>query len=307
MKVLGTFANLIKGSKKFRRAVLIRARIPIVRFWHRTNNFEGDISLENIFAPANTRLLRTYVDIDPRVKILGLFLKTVMKMCDLNDAANGGLSSYGFSVLLIHYLQQVTPPVLPVLQEICSECDDALVTGNDYTIFFRDVPNLDKVWPAIGQNTMSVSELWTGFLNYYQNFNFEGQIVSIRQSEPATRVKTDKVANKGCFDIEDPFDTTGRSVAKMVSRDTSNYILKIFSFMADANYTRILEDLRRGYFRWRNGQKAALFSHHPRGMPVMDVEEVAMKKSGRPGSNKHWQLFRDNSDQHSQVCILVLR
>ena len=34
------------------------------------------------------------------------------------DASSGSLSSYAYIILLLHYLQQVTPPVIPVLQQV---------------------------------------------------------------------------------------------------------------------------------------------------------------------------------------------
>ena len=34
------------------------------------------------------------------------------------DASTGSLSSYAYILLLLHYLQQVKPPVIPVLQQV---------------------------------------------------------------------------------------------------------------------------------------------------------------------------------------------
>ena len=34
------------------------------------------------------------------------------------DASSGSLSSYAYIILLLHYLQQVKPPVIPVLQQV---------------------------------------------------------------------------------------------------------------------------------------------------------------------------------------------
>ena len=34
------------------------------------------------------------------------------------DASSGSLSSYAYILLLLHYLQQVKPPVIPVLQQV---------------------------------------------------------------------------------------------------------------------------------------------------------------------------------------------
>lgn len=66
----------------------------------------------------NTRMLRTYASIDPRVKTLGYVVKEFAKRCDIGDASRGSLSSYAYILMLIYYLQQVQPPVVPVLQEI---------------------------------------------------------------------------------------------------------------------------------------------------------------------------------------------
>ena len=63
-------------------------------------------------------MLRTYASIDPRVRTLGYVVKEFAKRCDIGDASRGSLSSYAYILMLIYYLQQVQPPVVPVLQEI---------------------------------------------------------------------------------------------------------------------------------------------------------------------------------------------
>jgi DNA polymerase sigma len=42
----------------------------------------------------------------------------VLQVCDMGDASRGSLSSYGYSLMMLHYLQQCRPPVIPVLQEV---------------------------------------------------------------------------------------------------------------------------------------------------------------------------------------------
>ena len=39
-------------------------------------------------------------------------------MCDIGDASKGSLSSYAYILMLLHYLQQCNPPVIPVLQAL---------------------------------------------------------------------------------------------------------------------------------------------------------------------------------------------
>lgn len=41
-----------------------------------------------------------------------------LQTCDMCDAAAGSVSSYAYVLMLLHYLQIVTPPVIPVLQQV---------------------------------------------------------------------------------------------------------------------------------------------------------------------------------------------
>lgn len=69
--------------------------------------FDCDISLQNQLAVANTKLLRTYGSIDPRVRILVFIVKHWAKSRHLNSPSDGTLSSYGFILCLIHFLQVI--------------------------------------------------------------------------------------------------------------------------------------------------------------------------------------------------------
>ena len=58
-------------------------------------------------AQRNTKLLHFYSNFDERCKILGYVLKAMAKECSIADASRGSISSYGYILLLIHYLQRV--------------------------------------------------------------------------------------------------------------------------------------------------------------------------------------------------------
>ena len=45
-------------------------------------------------------------------------MKYFAKLCDIGDASRGSLSSYAYILMVLHYLQQCKPPVIPVLQEV---------------------------------------------------------------------------------------------------------------------------------------------------------------------------------------------
>lgn len=41
-----------------------------------------------------------------------------LQMCDIGDASRGSLSSYAYTLMVLFFLQQRNPPVIPVLQEV---------------------------------------------------------------------------------------------------------------------------------------------------------------------------------------------
>lgn len=41
-----------------------------------------------------------------------------VQRCDIGDASRGSLSSYAYILMVLYFLQQRQPPVIPVLQEV---------------------------------------------------------------------------------------------------------------------------------------------------------------------------------------------
>ena len=124
--VIEALADRLKRMNGIRNIQPITsAKVPIVKFYHGPTRVEADISLYNVLAQENTAMLRFYATIDERVKVLGYLAKLFAKRCDIGDASRGSLSSYAYILMLIHYLQQCDPPVLPVLQVIAN----SLVAG----------------------------------------------------------------------------------------------------------------------------------------------------------------------------------
>ena len=76
---------------------------------------DGDITFHNPLALRNTQLLRAYSEIDPRVRALAYLVKRWAKARDINSPGEGTLSSYGYILCLIHFLQVKYPAFLRVL------------------------------------------------------------------------------------------------------------------------------------------------------------------------------------------------
>lgn len=75
-----------------------------------------DITVNNILAIVNTKLLKDYGAIDERLLQLVFVVKLWAKRRQVNDSYRGTLSSYCYVLMCIHLLQQRSPPILPCLQ-----------------------------------------------------------------------------------------------------------------------------------------------------------------------------------------------
>ncbi|XP_066567157.1 terminal uridylyltransferase 7 [Amia ocellicauda] len=231
LQCIGIIDNLAKVLRKhpgLRNILPITtAKVPIVKFLHVRTGLEGDISLYNTLALHNTKLLAAYANIDQRVKHLCYTMKVFAKICDIGDASRGSLSSYAYTLMVLYFLQQRNPPIIPVLQEIYDgpKKPEVLVDGwNVY--FFNDLTDLPNRWPEYRKNTESVGELWLGLLQFYtEEFDFKEHVICIRRKKLLTTFK--KQWTSKYIVIEDPFDLN-HNLGAGLSRRMTNFIMKAF-------------------------------------------------------------------------------
>ncbi|XP_067377388.1 terminal uridylyltransferase 7 isoform X2 [Channa argus] len=228
INIIESLARLLKKHPGLKNILPITtAKVPIVKFYHVHTGLEGDISLYNTLAIHNTSLLALYAAIDRRVKILCYVMKVFAKICDIGDASRGSLSSYAYTLMVLYFLQQRNPPVIPVLQEIYDgkKKPEVLVDGwNVY--FFDDLKTLPSRWPQYATNTETVGELWLGLLRFYtEEFDFREHVVCIRQHARLTTFN--KQWTSKYIVIEDPFDLN-HNLGAGLSRKMTNFIIKAF-------------------------------------------------------------------------------
>ncbi|KAL0486178.1 uridylyltransferase [Acrasis kona] len=219
---------------------LFNARVPIVKFVDPDSSLNVDICVNNILAVHNTRLLKEYATFDQRCSQLIYVVKYWASMREINHPYHGTLSSYSYTLLVIHYLQRgANPPVLPVLQDKeqfdTLEFESNMVDGLDASIYDCSYFDPSKItqehFPK--RNTELVGDLLVGFFKYYAFiFDFNTDIICIRYMEQTVRsqhedreyiTKEEKgwtnyaeVRNAMC--IEDPFETN-YNVSRTCSRD----------------------------------------------------------------------------------------
>ncbi|NXC47978.1 TUT7 uridylyltransferase, partial [Penelope pileata] len=228
IRIIEDLAKVLKKQSGLRNVLPITtAKVPIVKFFHVRSGLEVDISLYNTLALHNTRLLSSYAAIDPRVKYLCYTMKVFTKMCDIGDASRGSLSSYAYTLMVLYFLQQRNPPVIPVLQEIYKEPKKPEILVDGWNVYFFDkIEELPVVWPDCGKNTESVGQLWLGLLRFYtEEFDFKEHVICIRRKNLLTTFK--KQWTSKYIVIEDPFDLN-HNLGAGLSRKMTNFIMKAF-------------------------------------------------------------------------------
>lgn len=138
-----------------------------------------DINFSAHLALQNTRLLRCYSHTDPRVRPLVLFVKYWAKVRGINTPYRGTLSSYGYVLMVLHFLVNVAKPfVCPNLQMLApppsgtfhAEQDGATdyCKGRDVR-FWKDEQEIIRLARenSLNQNQESVGDLLRGFFEYY--------------------------------------------------------------------------------------------------------------------------------------------
>lgn len=210
ISVLGKFAAMAENFGFENVTKIFSANVPLVKFTDRLSGMEVDFCINNELGVRNSHLLNSYCRYDQRVLQLGRLVKDWAKQHELVGTADGCLNSYAYMLLVIHFLQNIQPPVVPNLQMLATEpvkVVDNKWGGEDYwdTKFEDDVKSLPP-----STNTMSVGELLVGFFHFFTNvFKWNLHAVCMRLNGPGVCI--DKYAlctgtNEDQWYVEDPFD-----------------------------------------------------------------------------------------------------
>jgi terminal uridylyltransferase len=231
---------------------------------------QTDINFFNPLGIHNTQMLRCYSLCDPRVRYMILFVKSWAKRRKINSSYSGTLSSYGFVLMVLHYLVNIAkPPVLPNLQLPWRPHDGCTAQGVDRTEiegwevdFWRREDEIKEAAQrgVLTQNKEPLGALLAGFFQYYSSqggypsFHWMGQVLSLR-TQGGLLSKEDKgwvkavtehgvgkqVQHRYLFCIEDPFERS-HNVARTV---THNGIVAIRDEFRRAQ--RILRAIGEGF------------------------------------------------------------
>ncbi|KAJ3213611.1 hypothetical protein HDU67_002662 [Dinochytrium kinnereticum] len=116
-------SNMYNLSKILRNAgmqkviAVAHARVPICKFFDPKFRLSCDINVGNMLGIANSRLISTYLKLEPRLHPLIMVVKHWARSREINNPSAGGtISSYAYALMVINFLQ--VRGILPSLQKL---------------------------------------------------------------------------------------------------------------------------------------------------------------------------------------------
>ena len=201
-----------------------QAKVPIVKLWDPELLLACDLNVNNTLALENTRMIKTYVEIDERVRPLAMIIKHWTRRRIINDAGmclftgpakldpelkedvafGGTLSSYTWICMIINFLQTRNPPVLPSLHK---RPHQRRVDSEGKLSAFAD--DLETLRGFGKNNPETIGELLFHFFRRYAHeIDYDRSVVSIREGQLISKqAKRWHLMQNNRLCVEEPFNT----------------------------------------------------------------------------------------------------
>ncbi|KKZ67149.1 hypothetical protein EMCG_07171 [[Emmonsia] crescens] len=272
-------ADFLAKSGMERVVCVSHARVPIVKIWDPELRLACDMNVNNTLALENTRMIRTYVEIDERVRQLAMIVKYWTKRRILNDAALGGtLSSYTWICLIINFLQTRNPPILPSLQKRrAKQPKKADGSGSSFD------DDMDKLAGFGQENKSSLGELLFQFFRYYgHEVDYETKVMSVREGTLISKEgKGWHLLQNNRLCVEEPFNTSrnlGNTADDTSFRGLHMELRRAFTAVSEGKLDECCEQYEYPPEEERNWERPP-----PQPRPILAPTPASSSRGGRGG------------------------
>ncbi|KAF2763263.1 hypothetical protein EJ05DRAFT_32206 [Pseudovirgaria hyperparasitica] len=267
------------------------AKVPIVKIWDPELLLSCDMNVNNTLALSNTRMIKTYVQIDERVRPLAMIIKHWTKQRILNDAALGGtLSSYTWICMILNFLQTRDPPILPSLHNIAGH---RKLTSDGTQSEFAD--DLDALRGSGKSNKETLGQLLFHFFRLYgHELDYETSVISVRNGRLLSRREKkwhvdDRVKEgRDRLCVEEPFNVSrnlGNSADDTAFRGIHEEIRRAFDCLANGG--RLTEACEQYEYPTENPQyteENGIFKKPSATKAILTSTTPTSTRGGRGGS-----------------------
>nr|XP_018903271.1 PREDICTED: uncharacterized protein LOC109034524 [Bemisia tabaci] len=212
------------------------ARVPILKFKHVKTNSNCDLSFKNGLSVENTKLVRKYLNMNPKVRWLVIAVKSWAHACGLLSSSD--FTTYAVTWLVLFFL--MSKKLVPSVASFMFKSRNVpLIQG--WRCSFDDTEVLCEI------NDSNV-QLLLDFFDFYENFEFWKFIICTRSGthfrkfilvervvhmmpneikddycSSVSKSDRDKDFNVGACSVQDPFD-----LSHNITKQVRPYVLKSF-------------------------------------------------------------------------------
>ncbi|KAG0238709.1 Zinc finger, CCHC domain-containing protein [Actinomortierella wolfii] len=245
--------NIFAQNRMRKPMAIANARVPIVKFEDPVTRIKVDINCNHVLGVHNSQLIKTYMQIDPRLPKMLYILKALIKIHGIHDSSQGLLSSYTVVMMAIGFFQSQN--ILPNLQnQARSNMTDLLVQLDHDGTGGRELVDctFDRDWRRYegygASNTKSLGQLLFEFFELFaRDFNYPEWEVNIRlgglcgrggvplsstggQENSSVSKKNNRPRRRAEFVVMDPF-LRQRNVAGTCRTKNLPHVWAVFDYV----------------------------------------------------------------------------
>lgn len=273
LEILLKLHKALEEEGSGRSEAILSARVPIVKFRDDKTGIECDFAIRVGNHALKSQLLALCCEIDHRFRPLVLAAKHWSKVRHVGDATKGTLNSFGHSMLMIHYLQNLDEAVLPLF-----------VVKDEHSWDMNLINSFQT------KNTLSIGDLLLQYFKYYAiRFDPSKHCISVHSlgfellDETAREEKFQK-RHRTSFCVEDPVDPTDN-----IGRN-----------LTDKASTFIKDEFILAYLKLSRGDPLSEIFEVPTEVPILrDTPRRNRRKPHGPKSGRNSNFARKTKNGNS--------
>ena len=168
------------GGKIYNIQPILDTRVPILKLMHNLSQVQMDLSFENFMSLQNTKLILLYMELDPRVRPVLVFVRWWAEFHELSGSFL--IKNYALALMVITCLAHTE--VVPTVKELqsLSEPNPQFIIDGWNTGFTSDMTLINGFYPSkyppvVGSEGTDFIELIYKFFYLYSTLDYEKHVI----------------------------------------------------------------------------------------------------------------------------------
>jgi len=261
---------------------ILNARVPIIKYSHQLAGLECDLSMTSSSGLHMSCLLHLWGDMDWRVRPL---VATVRRWAKCNGLVKEVRPTHFFTnftltMLVVCYLQQVHSmlPSLATLVDKSKSVDSYLCEDGVKIQFLHNISGQKEQLNHCFSSTISLSDLFQGFLTFYSTFSFPTQ--ALCPISGSSKPKNRSWRNSSALDLINPLEPDLNVSYNVNTRAVEKFQKKCEQGIEKLEMLKLAEkegeSLKEGLFWLLENQNDQLKKNHKFALPR--IQEIGLNK-----------------------------